>query len=87
MQKGYSSSYCFILFLDIWVFFPPFWFLGDVIYNAMYPLAAPDVIFGPEDENFRPYNGVSEEKSSRNVLTDWDSRDPKRLLCLLLELR
>lgn len=53
----------------------------------MYPLAAPDVIFGPEDENFMPYNGVREEKSSRNVLADWDSRDPKRLLSLMLELR
>lgn len=59
----------------------------DVVYNAMYPLAPPDVIFGPEDENFRPYHGVSEEKSSRNILTDWDSRDPKRLLSLILELR
>ncbi|KAL8059221.1 hypothetical protein ABFX02_03G071600 [Erythranthe guttata] len=58
----------------------------DVIYNAMYPLAAPDVIFGPDDESFQPYFGGN-EKSSKNGLTDWNSKDPARLLALILELR
>lgn len=81
-MKSIIKLSSFFLFLDILNFV-----LGDVIYSAMYPLAPPDVIFGPEDENFKPYNGVNEEKSCRNVLTDWNSRDPKRLLALILELR
>lgn len=60
--------------------------LGDVIYNAMYPLAAPDIIFGPEDESFQPYSGGT-EKSLKNSLADWNSRDPARLLSLIIELR
>ncbi|KAF5955997.1 hypothetical protein HYC85_008853 [Camellia sinensis] len=62
----------------------------DVIYNALYPLAAPDIIFGPEDEGFRPYPPVSEEgdlKSPKNGLSDWNCKDPTRLLSLILELR
>ncbi|CAI9777893.1 unnamed protein product [Fraxinus pennsylvanica] len=62
----------------------------DVIYNAVYPLAAPDIIFGPEDENFRPNNEVNEagdSKSSKNCLADWNSKDPSRLLRLVVELR
>ncbi|CAI9763799.1 unnamed protein product [Fraxinus pennsylvanica] len=62
----------------------------DVIYNAIYPLAAPDIIFGPEDESFSPYNGVNEavdSKSSKNCLADWNSKDPSRLLRLIIELR
>ncbi|XP_051139977.1 uncharacterized protein LOC127257552 [Andrographis paniculata] len=57
----------------------------DIIYNAMYPLAAPDIIFGPEDESFQPFSGT--EKSSKNSLSDWNSRDPSRLLSLVIELR
>ncbi|KAL6574421.1 hypothetical protein OROHE_001325 [Orobanche hederae] len=58
----------------------------DVIYNAMYPLAAPDIIFGPEDESFQPYSGGA-DKSSKNSLADWNSKDPSRLLSLIIELR
>lgn len=61
-----------------------------MIYNAAYPLAAPDVIFGPEDENFRPYRVIgeaSDSKSLKNPLTDWNSRDPTRLFSLVLQLR
>ncbi|KAK6120516.1 hypothetical protein DH2020_045739 [Rehmannia glutinosa] len=58
----------------------------DVIYNAMYPLAAPDIIFGPEDESFQPYYDGT-EKSCKNSLADWNSRDPARLLSLIIELR
>ncbi|GAA0184960.1 hypothetical protein LIER_32248 [Lithospermum erythrorhizon] len=51
----------------------------DVIYNALYPLAAPDVIFGPEDETFRPYHS--------NALSNWNAKDPSKLLALILQLR
>ncbi|KAM7517272.1 hypothetical protein LguiA_006855 [Lonicera macranthoides] len=62
----------------------------DVIYNAQYPLVPPDVIFGPDDENFRPFHGAGEQgdpKSMKNSLSDWNSKDPTRLLSLILELR
>ncbi|XP_057499679.1 uncharacterized protein LOC130783917 isoform X4 [Actinidia eriantha] len=62
----------------------------DVIYNALYPLAAPDIIFGPEDENFRPYHvggGDGDLKSPRKSLSDWNCKDPTWLLSLILELR
>ncbi|KAL8524093.1 hypothetical protein ACS0TY_013890 [Phlomoides rotata] len=55
----------------------------DVIYNALYPLLAPDIIFGADDESFQPYSG----KSGKNRLADWNSRDPTRLLSLIMELR
>ncbi|XP_015071666.1 BRISC and BRCA1-A complex member 2 [Solanum pennellii] len=62
----------------------------DVMYNAVYPLAAPDVIFGAEDETFRPYHAVSDasdSKSLKNPLTDWNNRDPTSLFTLVLQLR
>lgn len=65
--------------------------LGDVIYNAQYPLAAPDIIFGPEDENFHPFQvtsvGERDLKSPKNSLSNWNNRDPSRLLSLVHELR
>lgn len=63
---------------------------GDVIYNGVYPLAPPDVIFGAEDETFRPYHArsdASDSKSLKNPLTDWNNRDPTRLFSLVLQLR
>lgn len=57
----------------------------DVIYNAHFPLLAPDIIFGPEDENFRPY-GEGELKA-KNSLSDWNCKDPTRLLSLIHQLR
>ena len=64
---------------------------GDVIYNAEFPLAAPDVIFGAEDEDFHPFHVVcGEDGDSRlvkNSLTDWNNKDPTRLLALVIELR
>ena len=71
-------SFGFLSILTLW------FLLGDIIYNAIYPLAKPDVIFGPEDEHFRPYRGTID---SKNALTDWNSKDPTRLLTLVLELR
>ncbi|KAL3505401.1 hypothetical protein ACH5RR_035242 [Cinchona calisaya] len=73
--------------LDHFTFVIPFcleYIRWDVIYNALYPLAPPDVIFGPEDEHFRPYVSGGD---SKNALTDWNSRDPSHLLALILELR
>ncbi|KAL1542907.1 BRISC and BRCA1-A complex member 2-like isoform X2 [Salvia divinorum] len=58
----------------------------DVIFNAMYPLAAPDVIFGPEDEGFQPYASGTGQPS-KNSLANWNSRDPSRLYSLIVELR
>ncbi|XP_011045079.1 PREDICTED: BRCA1-A complex subunit BRE-like isoform X1 [Populus euphratica] len=63
----------------------------DVIYNAEFPLAAPDVIFGAEDEDFHPFHVLcGEDGDSRlvkNSLTDWNNKDPTRLLALVIELR
>ena len=66
---------------------------GDVIYNAEFPLAPPDIIFGPEDEDFHPLHmtgaeGEGDLKSlTRNILSDWNNKDPTRLLALIQELR
>ncbi|KVH90438.1 Brain/reproductive organ-expressed protein [Cynara cardunculus var. scolymus] len=60
----------------------------DVIYNAQFPLLAPDIVFGPEDENFRPYPAGGEgDLKPKNSLSDWNCKDPTRLLSLILELR
>ncbi|CAI9116941.1 OLC1v1018237C1 [Oldenlandia corymbosa var. corymbosa] len=56
----------------------------DIIFDALYPLAQPDVIFGADDGDFRPYHGIGDAKTA---FTDWNSRDPTRLLSLVLELR
>lgn len=64
--------------------------VGDVIYNAQFPLIAPDIVFGPEDEHFRPYSVTGEggdSMSHKNCLSDWNCKDPTRLLALILELR
>ncbi|XWS14455.1 hypothetical protein CRYUN_Cryun35bG0010900 [Craigia yunnanensis] len=65
----------------------------DVIYYAEFPLLSPDIIFGPEDEHFQPLHmtGVEGERDlksrTRNVLSDWNNKDPTRLLALIKELR
>ncbi|KAE8704208.1 hypothetical protein F3Y22_tig00110458pilonHSYRG00231 [Hibiscus syriacus] len=63
----------------------------DIIYNAEFPLAPPDIIFGPEDEDFHPLHmtgGVGEGALKfRNILSDWNHKDPTRLLALIQELR
>ena len=65
--------------------------IGDIIYNAEFPLAAPDVIFGPEDDGFHPFLVVGREEGDsrlvKNSLTDWNNKDPTRLLALVMELR
>lgn len=93
----------FLFFLFCWLFFTlllifpfihtgliPWYVAGDVIYNAQCPLAAPDIIFGPEDENFHPFSVIGDEgdlKLPKNSLSDWNSKDPSRLLTLIHELR
>lgn len=66
-------------------------YLGDIIYNGQYPFAAPDVIFGPDDESFHPFligeEGYGNDKSPKNSLSDWNSKDPTRLLLLIHQLR
>lgn len=64
----------------------------DVIYNAEFPLVPPDIIFGPEDEEFQPLfmtgaEGEGDLKSTWKILSDWNNKDPTRLLALILELR
>ncbi|KAL5780698.1 hypothetical protein ACOSQ2_011435 [Xanthoceras sorbifolium] len=68
----------------------------DIIYNAEFPFAAPDVIFGPDDEDFLPFlvtgvegggGGKGGLNSIKNSLSDWNNKDPTRLLALIQELR
>eukprot|EP00268_Persea_americana_P022575 TRINITY_DN22462_c0_g1_i2.p1 TRINITY_DN22462_c0_g1~~TRINITY_DN22462_c0_g1_i2.p1 ORF type:complete len:379 (-),score=75.61 TRINITY_DN22462_c0_g1_i2:687-1823(-) len=63
----------------------------DVIYNAQFPMAAPDIIFSPEDEDFLPFlmasQGEEEIPSTKSSLADWNYKDPARLLSLIHELR
>ncbi|KAL5985996.1 hypothetical protein ACLOJK_027986 [Asimina triloba] len=63
---------------------------GDVIYNAFYPLGAPDIIFESEDEDFHPLSMMAEGgeiQTTKSSLSDWNSRDPTKLLSLIHELR
>ncbi|KAH9325713.1 hypothetical protein KI387_005891, partial [Taxus chinensis] len=63
----------------------------DVVYNCQYPLAAPDIIFGPDDESFQPLSVTGEgqeiSQSVWKILCDWKIKDASGLLQLLLELR
>ncbi|KAL6215755.1 hypothetical protein ACLB2K_015183 [Fragaria x ananassa] len=61
----------------------------DVIFDAEYPMSAPDFIFGPQDESFQQFLVLHGEdpKSPLNRLGDWDSQDPTQLMLLVQELR
>ncbi|XP_068645691.1 uncharacterized protein [Aristolochia californica] len=63
----------------------------DVIYNAQYPLAAPDIIFAPEDDDFHPIfmidHGEGGNKTSKSSLFAWNCKDPTKLMSLIHELR
>ncbi|XP_050229685.1 uncharacterized protein LOC126678821 [Mercurialis annua] len=63
----------------------------NVVYNVEFPLAAPDVIFGPEEGDFHRFHLLSGEGGDswlvKNSLTDWNYKDPTRLLALIHELR
>ncbi|GAB4839134.1 hypothetical protein Ancab_028662 [Ancistrocladus abbreviatus] len=64
----------------------------DIIFNVQNPLMAPDIVFGPDDESFYPFllslEGEGDgNKSPFNSLSDWNNKDPSRLLSLVLQLR
>eukprot|EP00252_Welwitschia_mirabilis_P027054 TRINITY_DN9140_c0_g1_i1.p1 TRINITY_DN9140_c0_g1~~TRINITY_DN9140_c0_g1_i1.p1 ORF type:complete len:393 (-),score=79.55 TRINITY_DN9140_c0_g1_i1:407-1585(-) len=63
----------------------------DVIYNYEYPLTAPDIIFGQDDESFQPLSvaGKGEEESQAllNILSEWKPKESSWLLRLVIELR
>lgn len=55
-------------------------------------MCAPDVIFGAQDETFYQYvargsEGEGNLKSPKNCLSDWNSKDPTRLMVLVQQLR
>ncbi|XP_058098858.1 uncharacterized protein LOC131243491 isoform X3 [Magnolia sinica] len=85
---GKNSRYC-----DRFTLLIPFcldYIKWDVMYNALYPLGAPDIIFAPEDEDFHPLLMIAEGgeiQTAKSTLSDWNSKDPKRLLSLVHELR
>ncbi|KAI9200129.1 hypothetical protein LWI28_003091 [Acer negundo] len=67
----------------------------DILYNAEFPFASPDVIFGPEDEDFHPFLLTGDEggggegglNAIKNSLCNWNNKDPSRLLALIKDLR
>ncbi|ESW20875.1 hypothetical protein PHAVU_005G022200 [Phaseolus vulgaris] len=59
----------------------------DVVFDAESPNAAPDVIFGPEDDRFHPFHMLPSPESNSNCLSDWNHKDPSRLLTLIQFLR
>ncbi|CAN1163326.1 BRISC and BRCA1-A complex member 2 [Linum perenne] len=63
----------------------------DVVYNAELPMAAPDIIFANEDEDFHPFHQVhdkeGEAKLLQSSLCKWSFKDPTCLLNLIEELR
>ncbi|XP_048331107.1 uncharacterized protein LOC107420408 [Ziziphus jujuba] len=65
----------------------------DLIYDAELPMCAPDIIFGAEDETFHQFvarggvDGEGNSKSPKNCLSDWNNKDPMRLMVLVQQLR
>ncbi|KAM0823874.1 hypothetical protein ACQ4PT_070571 [Festuca glaucescens] len=60
----------------------------DFLYNALYPKVAPDVVFGPGDEEFQPLVDYDDAgNGDKSCLARWDIRDPRGLLNLVEELR
>ncbi|XP_004497712.1 uncharacterized protein [Cicer arietinum] len=59
-----------------------------IVYDVESPTTAPDVIFGPEDEHFHPFHMTqSVEPNNNSLLSDWNYKDPTRLLTLIQYLR
>ncbi|KAJ6802257.1 putative BRCA1-A complex subunit BRE [Iris pallida] len=58
----------------------------DVMYNALSPSAAPDIVFPPEDGDFNPLLDIIQGKK-QSCLLDWNSKDPTRLLSLVHQIR
>ncbi|CAN0872015.1 BRISC and BRCA1-A complex member 2 [Linum grandiflorum] len=63
----------------------------DVVYNAELPMAAPDIIFAHEDEDFHPFHLVHDEEGEGKLLESslckWNFKDPTCLFNLIEELR
>ncbi|CAL9146135.1 unnamed protein product [Musa hybrid cultivar] len=62
----------------------------DVIYDALHPSVAPDVVFSSEDDDFDPLGDIASEgeaRVSKSSLCDWNSKDPSKLMALVHELR
>ncbi|XP_042373644.1 BRISC and BRCA1-A complex member 2-like isoform X2 [Zingiber officinale] len=62
----------------------------DVIYNALHPSLAPDVVFSLEDDDFDPLGDIAREgemRLSKSSLCDWNGKDPSKLMALVHELR
>ncbi|XP_074585062.1 uncharacterized protein LOC141840874 [Curcuma longa] len=62
----------------------------DVIYNALHPSLAPDVVFSLEDDDFDPLGDIAREgelRMSKSSLCDWNGKDPSKLMALVHELR
>lgn len=61
----------------------------DVMYNALSPAAAPDIVFPPEDGDFNPLLDIIQrgKEGEKSCLLDWSSRDPTKLLALVHEIR
>ncbi|WCJ35095.1 BRISC and BRCA1-A complex member 2 [Euphorbia peplus] len=94
VEQVWSGSKYFPASLDRFTLLIPYcldFLRWDIIYNVEFPLAAPDVIFGPDDVDFHPFQGVEGEEGDarlvKNSLTDWNNKDPTRLLALVQELR
>lgn len=60
-----------------------------MIYNAQYPLVAPDFVFSPEDEDFHPllFGDRGRTRFEMGSLCNWNIKDPSRLLLVVNELR
>ncbi|CAA6663209.1 unnamed protein product [Spirodela intermedia] len=66
--------------------------IKEIIYNAYYPSAAPDVVFPSEDEDFHPLPFLEDDeggeaRADKSSLCNWDGKDPSRLLALIHEMR
>ncbi|KAG6494160.1 hypothetical protein ZIOFF_049179 [Zingiber officinale] len=62
----------------------------NVIYNALHPSLAPDVVFSLEDDDFDPLGDIAREgemRLSKSSLCDWNGKDPSKLMALVHELR
>ncbi|KAG6483639.1 hypothetical protein ZIOFF_060291 [Zingiber officinale] len=62
---------------------------GDVIYNALHPSLAPNVVFSLEDDDFDPLGDIAREgemRLSKSILCDWNGKDPSKLMALVHEL-
>nr|GMC50306.1 BRCA1-A complex subunit BRE [Ipomoea batatas] len=62
------------------------------VYLAIFPKESPLFVGAVEQMclkmcNFRPYHSLGDEADTKNALTDWNNKDPSRLLSLILELR